>query len=145
MTPNPTLSCIRRRNEITSDILQALCDGSFSVLDLAGCSHLPDAVIRQAAAEAPNLQALDLSRCPQVKVSTLRAIARSCPDLSTIRLGGDAASSGTAAAALEHILPRVEAGREAADSWEEVAEEGGCNWVCRSLWHMPPQKSRDGS
>lgn len=103
---------------MTGDVLDALCDASFTALDLAAAGpQLQVAAVQRAAERLPQLQALDVSGLPQVTAGALAAVGRCCPQLAVLRLGGGRECSAAAEAALPSILPEPQSSATA-DDWE---------------------------
>lgn len=112
------LAAARRRRQLTDDALVALSDPGFLSLDISG-SRACGMALLQAAEKMPNLRALDITGCEKISSGCLKKLARLCPRLALLRLGGSAACSAAAAAALPHVVPAV-----SADALALAAEEG---------------------
>eukprot|EP00897_Mesotaenium_endlicherianum_P005537 jgi/Mesen1/5010/ME000025S04404 len=112
----------RRRGLLCDQLLYALLDDSWRVLDVSG-SLVTDEGIRRAADKCPLLEAVDLSRCQGVTSASLQHLVRVCSSLRTLRVGRSAASDVAARSALKSIMPRL-AGRgdhaAPVDDWESV-------------------------
>lgn len=69
------------------NILPFVSHGRLTVLTLAGCHNVTDALILRVAEHCRELEHLDLRACGQVSDTSISAIARNCPRLRHLNVG----------------------------------------------------------
>ncbi|CAM6116573.1 unnamed protein product [Calypogeia fissa] len=112
------LAIARRRGLLSDQLLVALADESWEILDVSG-SDVTDASMQRVAELCPRLQAVDISRCSRLTPLAVRSLVQHCPAIHTLRWGGTSMSNATARSALSYILPKLNLNEEA-ESWEEL-------------------------
>ncbi|RDY05424.1 hypothetical protein CR513_10744 [Mucuna pruriens] len=107
----------RRRKLLNDDVLIALADTSWEVLDVSG-SDVSDFGLIKAAEVCRFIKALDISRCTKITANGISELVKHCHLLETLRCGGCPRSDNTARRCLGIFKPRFDYVEE--DSWEEL-------------------------
>ncbi|XP_004491404.1 uncharacterized protein [Cicer arietinum] len=107
----------RRRKLLNDDVLIALADASWEILDVSG-SDVSDFGLIKAAQVCRFIKALDISRCTKITATGISELVKHCHSLETLRCGGCPRSDNTARRCLSIFKPRLEYVEE--DSWEEL-------------------------
>ncbi|BAT80707.1 hypothetical protein LR48_Vigan07g023100 [Vigna angularis] len=108
----------RRRKLLNDDVLIALADTSWEILDISG-SDVSDSGLIKAAEVCRFIKALDISRCTKITASGIAELVKHCHLLETLRCGGCPRSDNTARRCLGIFKPRFDDYVEE-DSWEEL-------------------------
>ncbi|CAL0307399.1 unnamed protein product [Lupinus luteus] len=107
----------RRRRLLNDDVLIALADASWEILDVSG-SDVSDSGLIKAAEVCRFIKALDISRCTKITATGISELVKHCHLLETLRCGGCPRSDSTARRCLSIFIPKLEYVEE--DSWEEL-------------------------
>ncbi|XP_061342271.1 uncharacterized protein LOC133288506 [Gastrolobium bilobum] len=107
----------RRRKLLNDDVLIALADTSWEILDVSG-SDVSDFGLIKAAQVCRFIKALDISRCTKITAAGISELVKHCHSLETLRCGGCPRSDNTARRCLSIFKPRLDFVEE--DSWEEL-------------------------
>ncbi|CAK8538821.1 unnamed protein product [Lathyrus sativus] len=107
----------RRRRLLNDDVLIALADASWEILDVSG-SDVSDFGLTKAAEVCRFIKALDISRCTKITAIGISELVKHCHSLETLRCGGCPRSDNTAKRCLNIFKPKLEYVEE--DSWEEL-------------------------
>ncbi|KAK2431680.1 hypothetical protein P8452_44810 [Trifolium repens] len=107
----------RRRKLLNDDVLIALADASWDILDVSG-SDVSDYGLVKAAEVCRFIKALDISRCTKITATGIAELVKHCHSLETLRCGGCPRSDNTARRCLSIFKPRLEYVEE--DSWEDL-------------------------
>jgi len=111
------LAIARRRGLLCDELLVALADNSWEILDVSG-SDVTDSSLIAVACACPRLLDLDISRCSRLTHAAVCALVEHCPSLRTLRCGGTGLSDAIARRSISYILPRLNHNEEAEESWE---------------------------
>ncbi|KAL8151577.1 hypothetical protein V2J09_021385 [Rumex salicifolius] len=107
----------RRRKLLNNDIIIALADGSWEVLDVSG-SDVTDFGLAKVSEICGFLRAVDISRCSNVTPFGVSELIQNCRSLEILRFGGCQRSDYTARRSLNIIKPKLNDVAE--DSWEDL-------------------------
>ncbi|TKY57304.1 AMN1-like protein [Spatholobus suberectus] len=107
----------RRRKLLNDDVLIALADTSWEILDVSG-SDVSDFGLTKAAEVCRFIKALDISRCTKITANGISELVKHCRLLETLRCGGCPRSDNTARRCLGIFKPRFDYVEE--ESWEEL-------------------------
>ncbi|KAJ1389557.1 Leucine-rich repeat, cysteine-containing subtype [Sesbania bispinosa] len=107
----------RRRKLLNDDVLIALADTSWEILDVSG-SDVTDSGLIKAAEVCRFIKTLDISRCTKITATGMSELVKHCHLLETLRCGGCPRSDNTARRCLSIFKPRLDYVEE--DSWEEL-------------------------
>ncbi|XP_057441164.1 uncharacterized protein LOC130733106 [Lotus japonicus] len=107
----------RRRKLLNDDVLIALADTSWDILDVSG-SDVSDFGLIKVAEVCRSVKALDISRCTKITATGISEFVNRCHLLETLRCGGCPRSDKTARRCFSIFKPRLEYVEE--DSWEEL-------------------------
>lgn len=107
----------RRRKLLNDEVLIALTDTSWEILDVSG-SDVSDFGLIKAAEVCGSIKALDISRCTKITANGISELVKHCHLLETLRCGGCPRSDNTARRCLGIFKPRFDYVEE--DSWEEL-------------------------
>ncbi|CAJ1971408.1 unnamed protein product [Sphenostylis stenocarpa] len=108
----------RRRKLLNDDVVIALADTSWEILDVSG-SDVSDSGLIKAAEVCRFIKALDISRCTKITANGISELVKHCHLLETLRCGGCPRSDNTARRCLGIFKPRFDDYVEE-DSWEEL-------------------------
>ncbi|KAG5053378.1 hypothetical protein AAZX31_02G274700 [Glycine max] len=108
----------RRRKLLNDDVLIALADTSWEILDVSG-SDVSDFGLIKAAEVCRFIKALDISRCTKITANGISELVKHCHLLETLRCGGCPRSDNTARRCLGIFKPKFDDYVEE-DSWEEL-------------------------
>ncbi|KAH1211447.1 hypothetical protein GmHk_14G039891 [Glycine max] len=139
----------RRRKLLNDDILIALADTSWEILDVSG-SDVSDFGLIKAAEVCRFIKALDISRCTKITANGISELVKHCHLLETLRCGGCPRTDNTARRCLGIFKPKFDDYVEE-DSWEELDTKEiasgaqslsiGC---CRDTYAALPPANGDG-
>ncbi|KAL3364646.1 hypothetical protein AABB24_013432 [Solanum stoloniferum] len=107
----------RRRRLLNDDVIVALADSSWKILDLSG-SEVSDFGLSQVVKTCKHLQAVDISRCSKLTSVSVSELLQNCRSLEILRWGGCPRSENTARRCLRFLKPILE--HVEGDSWEEL-------------------------
>ncbi|KAG0478154.1 hypothetical protein HPP92_012873 [Vanilla planifolia] len=111
------LAIARRRQLLNDNVLIALSDYSWDIVDISG-SDATDVGLSKVAQMCSNLQAIDISRCDKITVAGVTDVLCHCHSLATLRCGGSPRSDFTARRCLSILKPKLI--DVDGDSWEEL-------------------------
>ena len=114
------LAC-RRRRELSDELVLALADPAWAMLDLSGCSALRAGTVAAVLARLSQCRVLDLSSCTLTN-QIVYGMPAWVPELQHLRLAGPYPL--VERAAWQALVPALDV--EAALSWEEDAADSGC-------------------
>lgn len=135
----------RRKGLVNDDVLVALLDESWEVLDISD-TVVTDYGLDRAAKTCSSLKAVDISCCDKVTSSSIQALVQSCPLLETLRCGGTTKCNAATKQSIHFIVPRLNSEGEAEDCWEtleskQVGRGAPClKWL---IWPTIDQASRN--
>ncbi|KAJ0974689.1 hypothetical protein J5N97_016654 [Dioscorea zingiberensis] len=107
----------KRRRLLNDDVLVALADTSWDILDISG-SDVTDLGLAKVAQECSFLKAVDISRCEHITTAGVSALTCHCRSLEILRCGGCPRSDFTARRCLNILKPKLNDMEE--ESWEEL-------------------------
>ncbi|KAF3792661.1 hypothetical protein EJ110_NYTH11272 [Nymphaea thermarum] len=110
----------RRKKLLTDDILVALADHMWYILDISG-SNVTDVGLVKVAAICTNLRAVDISLCDHISERSVSCLIGHCHSLETLRCGGNPSSNYTARRFLKYLMPTLQCVEE--ESWEELEDK----------------------
>ncbi|AET00521.1 putative leucine-rich repeat domain, L domain-containing protein [Medicago truncatula] len=125
----------RRRKFLNDDVLIALADASWEILDVSG-SDVSDLGLVKAAEVCRSVKALDISRCTKITATGISELVKHCHSLETLRCGGCPRSDNTARRCLSIFKPKLEYVAE--DSWEELDTKEMANGAQSLRWLVWP-------
>ncbi|KAF3337036.1 hypothetical protein FCM35_KLT17623 [Carex littledalei] len=111
------LAIARRRRLLNDEVLIALAEPSWKLLDVSG-SDITDHGLTTIAKICTNLHAVDISRCENVTADGVSEIICQCRSLEVFRCGGGPRCNVTARRCLSLFKPKLNIIE--ADSWEEL-------------------------
>ncbi|KAK7372018.1 hypothetical protein VNO80_05386 [Phaseolus coccineus] len=126
----------RRRKLLNDDVLIALADTSWEILDVSG-SDVSDSGLIKAAEVCRFIKALDISRCTKITANGISELVKHCHLLETLRCGGCPRSDNTARRCLGIFKPRFDDYVEE-DSWEELDTKEIANGAQSLRWLVWP-------
>ncbi|KAK4355243.1 hypothetical protein RND71_024214 [Anisodus tanguticus] len=130
----------RRRRLLNDDVIVALADSSWQILDLSG-SEVSDFGLSKVVKTCKHLQAIDISRCSNLTSASVSELLLNCQSLEILRWGGCPRSENTARrcfASLKPILEHVEG-----DSWEELDTSEIAHGATSLRWLLWPKIEKD--
>ncbi|XP_024384601.1 uncharacterized protein [Physcomitrium patens] len=130
------LAIARRRNLLCDELLTALADISWEILDVSG-SDVTDSSLIAAAQTCPRLQDVDISRCNKLTCAAVRALVEHCPNLRTLRYGGTPMSDAAARKSISYIVPKLNRNEEE-DSWEVLETKAVAEGAQTLRWLVWP-------
>ncbi|XP_073008650.1 uncharacterized protein [Typha latifolia] len=107
----------RRRKLLNDEILVALVECSWELLDISG-SDVTDSGLATIAKICTNLRAVDVSRCEKISAAGISEVICHCESLQILRCGGCPRSDSTARRCLGILKPKLNVIEE--DSWEDL-------------------------
>ncbi|KAK4398530.1 hypothetical protein Sango_1328500 [Sesamum angolense] len=107
----------RRRKLLNDDIVIALADSSWEILDISG-SDVSDCGICHIVNICQNLRVVDISRCSKLTLTGVSKLLQLCHSLEILRWGGCPRSDYTARRCLGLLKPNLNDGE--GESWEEL-------------------------
>ncbi|KAJ0974704.1 hypothetical protein J5N97_016669 [Dioscorea zingiberensis] len=110
----------KRRRLLNDDVLVALADTSWDILDISG-SDVTDLGLAKVAQECSFLKAVDISRCEHITTAGVSALTCHCRSLEILRCGGCPRSDFTARRCLNILKPKLNDMEE--ESWEPRIDE----------------------
>ncbi|KAJ3679382.1 hypothetical protein LUZ60_017393 [Juncus effusus] len=134
------MAIARRRKLLNDEVLIALADPSWKLLDVSG-SDITDFGLVKIANLCTNLRAIDISRCEKVTASGVSEIICNCTSLETLRCGGSPRSNFTIRRSLSLFKPKLNFVEE--DSWEELDCTAIGNGAQSLKWLIWPKIDED--
>ncbi|XAR56689.1 hypothetical protein NMG60_11037264 [Bertholletia excelsa] len=107
----------RRRKLLNDDVLIALAESSWEILDLSG-SDVSDIGLSKVVEICKFIQAVDISHCSKITFFGVSELVQHCRSLETLRCGGCRQSDHTARSCLGLLKPKLE--DVEGESWEEL-------------------------
>eukprot|EP00268_Persea_americana_P052940 TRINITY_DN5955_c0_g2_i9.p1 TRINITY_DN5955_c0_g2~~TRINITY_DN5955_c0_g2_i9.p1 ORF type:complete len:268 (-),score=60.62 TRINITY_DN5955_c0_g2_i9:131-934(-) len=129
------LGVARRRNLLNDDVLIALAEKSWDILDISG-SEVSDFGLVKVAELCHHLRAIDISRCCNVTALGVSNLADHCHSLEVLRWGGCARSDLIARRCLSIFKPKLN--HMEGESWEELDSMDISNGVQSMRWLVWP-------
>ncbi|PRQ31858.1 putative leucine-rich repeat domain, L domain-containing protein [Rosa chinensis] len=130
----------RRRKLLKDDVIIALADESWDVLDLSA-SDVSDLGLAKVAEICGSLRAVDISRCDNITAVGVSELVHRCLSLETLRCGGSRNSDRTARRCLDVLKPKLN--NVEGDSWEELKTEELVTVADTLRWLVWPQIDKD--
>ncbi|KAK7320373.1 hypothetical protein VNO77_29789 [Canavalia gladiata] len=130
----------RRRKLLNDDVLIALADTSWEILDISG-SDVSDIGLIKAAEVCRFIKALDISRCTKITANGISELVKHCHLLETLRCGGCPRSDNTARRCLSIFKPRLDYVEE--DSWEALETKEIASGAQSLRWLVWPNIDND--
>ncbi|KAL6529429.1 hypothetical protein OROGR_015052 [Orobanche gracilis] len=139
----------RRRKLLNDDILIALADSSFEILDISG-SDVSDSGLCHVVDICQNLRAVDISQCRRITSAGVSKLLQHCHSLEILRWGrmngcwycrGCSRSTYTARRCLNLLKPDLN--DVDGDSWEELDFVGLANGADSLRWLVWPNIDND--
>ncbi|WOL16206.1 hypothetical protein Cni_G24988 [Canna indica] len=107
----------RRRQLLNDDVLIALAEASWKLLDISG-SDATDFGLKRVSEICTELQAVDISRCDKITAAGVSELIYYCHSLEILRCGGCPRSEFTARRCVGILKPKLNNVDE--ESWEEL-------------------------
>ncbi|KAL0912132.1 hypothetical protein M5K25_018083 [Dendrobium thyrsiflorum] len=111
------LAIARRRQLLSDNVLVALADNLWEILDISG-SNVTDIGLSKVSQICTNLRAVDISRCDKITVAGVTDLFDHCRSLATLRCGGSPRCEFTARRCLSILKPKLD--NLDGESWEEL-------------------------
>ncbi|KAJ6849248.1 uncharacterized protein M6B38_269665 [Iris pallida] len=134
------LAIARRRQLLNDDVLIALADNSWELLDVSG-SDVSDLGLAKVAELCTNLRAVDISRCDRLTAAGVSSLLSHCRLLEILRCGGSSRSDFTARGCLNILKPELNDVEE--ESWEELDSMDIVNGAPSLRWLVWPRIDED--
>ncbi|KAK3199692.1 hypothetical protein Dsin_023107 [Dipteronia sinensis] len=132
----------RRRKLLNDEVIIALADSSWEILDISG-SDISDSGLVIVAKMCKSLRAVDVSRCDKITATGVSDLVQHCHSLETLRCGGSLRSEHTARRSLGILKPKLN--DVEGDSWEEL-DTTEIGFGAQSLrWFVWPKIDKDSS
>uniref|UniRef100_UPI001CB8BE75 F-box/LRR-repeat protein 2 n=1 Tax=Erigeron canadensis TaxID=72917 RepID=UPI001CB8BE75 len=107
----------RRRKLLNDDVIVALAEGSWEVLDFSD-SDVSDVGLLKVIKTCSHVRAMDISRCSKITSFGVSELVKGCHFLEILRWGGCPRSEHTARSSLSILKPTLN--DVEGDSWEEL-------------------------
>ncbi|KAG6527546.1 uncharacterized protein LOC122040959 isoform X1 [Zingiber officinale] len=107
----------RRRQLLNDNLLVALAEVSWKILDISG-SNVTDYGLKKVAEICTSLQAVDISHCDKITATGVSGLICHCQSLEILRCGGSPRSESTARRCVGILKPKLNNVEE--ESWEEL-------------------------
>ncbi|XP_039114028.1 uncharacterized protein LOC120249543 [Dioscorea cayenensis subsp. rotundata] len=130
----------RRRRLLNDDVLIALADISWDLLDVSG-SDVTDFGLAKVAEECPYLKSVDISRCECITTAGVSALTCQCRSLEILRCGGCPRSDSTARRSISILKPKLNDVEE--ECWEELDSIDIGNGAQSLRWLVWPRIDED--
>ncbi|KAK9938535.1 hypothetical protein M0R45_015265 [Rubus argutus] len=130
----------RRRKLLKDDVIIALADECWEVLDLSS-SDVSNFGLAKVAEICGSLRAIDISRCDSITSAGVSELVQHCLSLETLRCGGSRNSDRTARRCLDVLKPKLN--DIEGDSWEELRTEEIGNVAVTLRWLVWPKIDKD--
>ncbi|XP_020674611.1 uncharacterized protein LOC110093910 [Dendrobium catenatum] len=134
------LAIARRRQLLNDDVLVALADNMWEILDISG-SNVTDIGLSKVSQICTNLRAVDISRCDKITVAGVTGLFDHCRSLATLRCGGSPRSEFTARRCLSILKPKLD--NLDGESWEELEIMDIGNGAQSLRWLVWPKIDED--
>ncbi|XP_050220568.1 uncharacterized protein LOC126670785 [Mercurialis annua] len=132
----------RRRKLLNDDVIIALADTSWEILDLSG-SDVTDSGLMKLAEICKFIRAVDISRCYNITATGMSELLQRCKSLQTLRCGGCPRSDYTARNSLYMLKPNLN--DMEGDSWEELDTAEICHGAESLRWLVWPKIDKHSS
>ncbi|XP_051126254.1 uncharacterized protein LOC127248113 [Andrographis paniculata] len=130
------LAIARRRKLLNDDVLIALADSSWEILDISG-SDVSDSGLCRALNACQHLRAVDISRCSRLTSTGVSQLLQHCHSLEILRWGGCPRSENTARICLSFLKPNLS--NVEGESWEELDAEALTHGAQSLRWLVWPK------
>lgn len=130
----------RRRRLLNDNVIVALADSSWQILDLSG-SEVSDFGLSQVVKTCRHLQAVDISRCSKLTSVSVSELLQNCRSLEILRWGGCPWSENTARRCFSLLKPTLE--HVEGDSWEELDTLEIAHGATSLRWLLWPKVEKD--
>ncbi|MCD7470302.1 hypothetical protein HAX54_010036 [Datura stramonium] len=130
----------RRRRLLNDEVIVALADCSWQILDLSG-SEVSDFGLSQVVKTCKHLQAVDISCCSKLTSASVSELLQNCQSLEILRWGGCPRSENTARRCLALLKPTLE--HVEGDSWEELDTSEIAHGATSLRWLLWPKIEKD--
>ncbi|XP_024967192.1 uncharacterized protein LOC112507033 isoform X3 [Cynara cardunculus var. scolymus] len=140
---NPWLqssSIARRRKLLNDDVIVALAESSWEILDLSD-SEVSDIGLLKVIKICNNVRAMDISRCNKITSFGVSEIVKHCHCLEILRWGGCPRSEHTARSSLSILKPTLN--DVEGDSWEELDTTEIVDGAQSLRWLVWPKIDKD--
>ncbi|KAG9159997.1 hypothetical protein Leryth_005731 [Lithospermum erythrorhizon] len=136
-----TLAAIaRRRKLLTDDVIIALVDSSWEILDISG-SDVSDFGLSQVVKTCKSVRAADISRCSKITSTGVYELIQHCSLLEILRWGGSPRSEHTARSSLSMLKPHLQIVE--GESWEELDTSEITHGAPSLRWLVWPKIDKD--
>lgn len=136
-----TMAAIARRRKLLNDnVLVALADSTWDILDLSG-SVVTDVGLSKIAEECKFLRAVDISRCSEVTIYGVSELLQKCRSLEVLRCGGCPWSDKIARRCLGLLRPNLNVLEK--ESWEDLDTEEISHSAPSLRWLLWPKIDDD--
>ncbi|KAI3810048.1 hypothetical protein L1987_19655 [Smallanthus sonchifolius] len=130
----------RRRKLLNDDVIIALADSSWEVLDLSD-SEVTDIGLLKVIEICNLVRAMDISRCSNITSFGVSELVKHCHCLEILRWGGCPRSEHTARSSLSILKPTLNNVEE--DSWEELDTTEIVHGAQSLRWLVWPKIDKD--
>ncbi|XP_009758217.1 uncharacterized protein LOC107769644 [Nicotiana tabacum] len=130
----------RRRRLLDDNVIVALADSSWEILDLSG-SEVSDIGLLQVVETCKHLQAVDISRCSKLTSAGVSELLQKCQSLEILRWGGCPRSENTARRCFALLKPTLE--HVEGESWEELDTSEIAHGATSLRWLLWPKIEKD--
>ncbi|XP_059664827.1 uncharacterized protein LOC132311111 [Cornus florida] len=130
----------RRRKLLDDDVIIALADSSWEILDLSG-SDVSDFGLSEVAKICKSVRAVDISHCSKITSLGVSELVQHCPSLEILRCGGCPRSDSTARRCLGIFKPKLN--DVEGESWEELDTSEIAHGAESLRWLLWPKIDKD--
>lgn len=130
----------RRRKLLNDDVIVALAESSWEVLDLSD-SEVSDIGLLKVIEICNHVRAMDISRCSKITSFGVSELVKHCPSLEILRWGGCPRSDHTARSSLSILKPTLNDVEE--ESWEELDTTEIVHGAQSLRWLVWPEVDKD--
>ncbi|KAF7141554.1 hypothetical protein RHSIM_Rhsim06G0217400 [Rhododendron simsii] len=135
------MAAIARRRKLLSDnVIIALAEGSWEILDLSG-SDVSDFGLSRVSKVCKFIRAVDISRCSKVTWLGVSELVQHCRSLEILRCGGCPRSDYTARRCLCLLKPKLD--DVEGESWEELDTMEIAHGAPSLRWLVWPKIDKD--
>ncbi|CAN4104017.1 unnamed protein product [Withania somnifera] len=130
----------RRRRLLNDDVIVALADSSWKILDLSG-SEVSDFGLSQVVERCIHLHAVDISHCSKLTSVSVSELLQNCRSHEILRWGGCTRSEKTVRRCFALLKPTLE--HVEGDSWEELDTSEIAHGATSLRWLSWPKIEKD--
>ncbi|KAK9084823.1 hypothetical protein Sjap_025234 [Stephania japonica] len=134
------MAIARRRQLLNDEVLIALADCSWDILDISG-SDVSDVGLMKVGKLFKSLRAVDISRCRKITALGVSDLLSHCHSLEILRCGGCPRSDATTRRCLDIFKPKLD--YIAGETWEELDSVEIVNGAQLLRWLVWPNIDRD--